>query len=183
MAAMAQTVKHIKKKAESNVLMQVSEDRKEWCVTIASNWGLQIVADAKENAWWGFHPRLLTGHQMQRLATCTSSTSRFVLSPCTPPLEPVGCSVVQMLQPEPALAAGRAAPEHCCRGGRSSGYWVGASHMPGFFKNGVSFVFRILSRDIRRAPQTSFGQMRLTKVSSARSLPALGSSLNSCVFL
>jgi hypothetical protein len=53
MAAMAQTVKHIKKKAESNVLMQVSEDRKEWCVTIASNWGLQIVADAKENAWWG----------------------------------------------------------------------------------------------------------------------------------
>jgi hypothetical protein len=27
-------------------------------------------------------------------------------------------------EPEPAPAAGRAAPEHCCRGGRSSGYWV-----------------------------------------------------------
>jgi hypothetical protein len=28
------------------------------------------------------------------------------------------------LEPEPAPATGRAAPEHCCRGGRSSGYWV-----------------------------------------------------------
>ena len=29
-------------------------------------------------------------------------------------------------EPEPLPAAGRAAPEHCCRGGRSSGYWVPA---------------------------------------------------------
>jgi hypothetical protein len=34
---------------------------------------------------------------------------------------------------EPLPAAGRAAPEHCFRGGRSSGYWVGARHMPVFF--------------------------------------------------
>lgn len=52
MAAMAQAVKQIEQ-TDSNVLMQVSSDKKEWCVTIASNWGLQMVADAKEHAWWG----------------------------------------------------------------------------------------------------------------------------------
>jgi hypothetical protein len=44
--------------------------------------------------------------------------------PALPPLEPVGRAVAKMLEPEPAPAAGRAAPEHCFRGDRSSGYWV-----------------------------------------------------------
>ena len=37
-------------------------------------------------------------------------------------------------EPEPLPAAGRAAPEHCCRGGRSSGYWVPALNFQFFFK-------------------------------------------------
>ena len=36
-------------------------------------------------------------------------------------------------EPEPLPAAGRAAPEHCCRGGRSSGYWVPALNFQFFF--------------------------------------------------
>jgi hypothetical protein len=36
-------------------------------------------------------------------------------------------------EPEPLPAAGRAAPEHCCRGGRSSGYWVPALTFQFFF--------------------------------------------------
>ena len=44
-------------------------------------------------------------------------------------------------EPEPLPAAGRAAPEHCCRGGRNSGYWVGARHMPVLRVSILSFVF------------------------------------------
>ena len=36
-------------------------------------------------------------------------------------------------EPEPLPAAGRAAPEHCCRGDRSSGYWVPALTFQVFF--------------------------------------------------
>ena len=54
-------------------------------------------------------------------------------------------------EPEPLPAAGRAAPEHCCRGGRSSGYWVGARPFF-FFFNGVSFVriFAIGAKNLLR---------------------------------
>ena len=50
-------------------------------------------------------------------------------------------------EPEPLPAAGRAAPEHCCRGGRSSGYGVGARHMPVFFK-----CVKRTCKDISRHP-------------------------------
>jgi hypothetical protein len=45
-------------------------------------------------------------------------------------------------EPEPALAAGRGAPEHCFRGGRSSGYWVPPITFQGFFY-GRDFVSRL----------------------------------------
>jgi hypothetical protein len=35
-----------------------------------------------------------------------------------------GAGLEPASEPEPLPAAGRAAPEHCCRGDRSSGYWV-----------------------------------------------------------
>jgi hypothetical protein len=42
--------------------------------------------------------------------------------------------------PEPLPAAGRAAPEHCCRGGRSSGYWVPALTFQFFF---TAVIYRL----------------------------------------
>ena len=58
-------------------------------------------------------------------------------------------------EPEPLPAAGRAAPEHCCRGGRSSGYWVGARPMPVFFK---AVIYR-LGRDCRKKPACRMNSM------------------------
>ena len=46
-------------------------------------------------------------------------------------------------EPEPLPAAGGAAPEHCCRGGRSSGYWVPALTFQFFF---TTVIYRLGSR-------------------------------------
>jgi hypothetical protein len=64
---------------------------------------------------------------------------------CGHPDAGAGAGLEPAPEPEPLPAAGRVAPEHCCRGGRSSGYWVGASPRVCFFFNGVSFA-RILSQ-------------------------------------
>jgi hypothetical protein len=49
-------------------------------------------------------------------------------------------------EPEPEPAAGSTSLEHCCRGGRSSGYWVGASPRSCFFINCVSSVSDLVDR-------------------------------------
>jgi hypothetical protein len=46
-------------------------------------------------------------------------------------------------EPEPLPAFGRATPEHCCRGGRSSGYWVPALTFQFFF---TTVIYRLGSR-------------------------------------
>ena len=54
-----------------------------------------------------------------------------------------GAGLEPASEPEPLPAAGRAAPEHCCRGGRSSGYWVPALTFQFFF---TTVIYRLGSR-------------------------------------
>jgi hypothetical protein len=59
-----------------------------------------------------------------------------------------GAGLEPASEPEPLPAAGRAAPEHCCRGGRSSGYWAGASALLFCLK------WRILRANLRDCRKT-----------------------------
>jgi hypothetical protein len=88
------------------------------------------------------------------------------ISPCTPPPGAgrmcgrpdagAGASLEPASEPEPLPAAGRAAPEHCCRGGRSSGYWVPPLTFQGFFYD----------RDLSSRPETATGLHKLFLTSS-----------------
>lgn len=52
LATMQRTAEGIQK-TTSHADMSTSIDRTEWCLTIASDWGLDMVAAMKEHAWWG----------------------------------------------------------------------------------------------------------------------------------
>jgi hypothetical protein len=132
-----------------------------WCVV--SNTGVRRsrrrTASSGERVWFGggsVSLELLQGNEWRRLDTSDTlgDEGRDVLwvsrlSPCTPPLEPVGCAVVKMLEPEPAWSRHRSRsrfrrPEELPPSTAAAGAAVpaiGWAPAPfSFFKNGVSSV-------------------------------------------